>query len=644
MARAGVMYGVSRVRHGTEVEYTVNKEEKRSLRIPQSTVAQLPYLPASKRGFPAQRVRGREKIVAAWCTEVRGPWRKGEESQQPSAPRLIEVQDERNRYMGRAASVSDGWRVRLKSVAGVPYLQQDPEPILILACDRLERVLCGKRRGKNGQCNGVVTQTCASSPASCSSPLDSELACLSAARLTLAPPADVRAGLYLPPLYPCGLRELRAGASRGLRIAHLKRNQRGCIRAYPSRACASRSYTPAGSTCCTETRVYACRLLTRLYAAYGRLYLRLARLRFAAAPPAPVHAALYSRAPLAQDLRKSAHRVAKRPAAPALPAAVRLYLFLFSPVAPVPRALRLGLLNAPPPRRLCISGGCTCAASAIRATVLARLHFAAVPPALVHAAVPRATPLAPACPSTAAVRSAPTRRLRCAAILIRGPSPPALLRAPAGARLHPGGARQRSRASEPWTRFIFLPYISTFVAQIYVWPVMNQDDAHKLRIPPLLHLHLFVCDSAQAEQLIPLAIAFISNVAFGTLLLLDVYALSDRLMTGSINQVLQGLAIDLGWTHEHTPKLGTLTLITVHIAPLAHDGSSSDQASSPQGSRFVRVMTDWSKQALSSEQTVATAYQAMRSLDEHFLRPWPPRAPVGEDARHLRRNALSLTC
>ncbi|KAJ7482453.1 hypothetical protein FB451DRAFT_1393798 [Mycena latifolia] len=148
-----------------------------------------------------------------------------------------------------------------------------------------------------------------------------------------APPADV----CKRPVPHTAVAVPRAGTPGGLRVAHLRCNQRGHTRAYPSHACASRSYTRARPSRgiytslhglhlhlpprlrflrldgCTLrglarlyfallnapprrrllhlTRIYVCRRLTRLYAAYGRLYLRLARLRLAGTPPAPVRAA-----------------------------------------------------------------------------------------------------------------------------------------------------------------------------------------------------------------------------------------------------------------------------------------------------------------------------------------------------------------
>ncbi|KAJ7479094.1 hypothetical protein FB451DRAFT_1395697 [Mycena latifolia] len=435
---------------------------------------------------------------------------------------------------------------------------------------------CGEDATLNGQCNGVVTQTCAPSPASRSSPLDSELACLSVTRLALAPPADVRAWLYLPPLYPCTSRGLRAGASRGLRVAHLKHNQRGRIRAYPWRACASRTYTggvasggqwshgsgmakakqgvcvaadgtnnayrldgevqdalpqysrgihvslhimrlhlslrrhlaqlygctarglviahlylahhtlcfgrACAASCCTEILIYAWRL-TRFYAAYGRLPIRLARLLFAAAPPAP----LYSRVPLARDLSKSAHRVATRPAAPALPAAVRLNLarpLLFSPLAPVPRALRLGLPNAPLPRRLLYGR-----LSSVLRAFASRLHL----------------PLL-------------CTRLYLAPHLSRLPAHRTpLYEAPRRGACTARASTQTRGDPHPWA------FISRFP------PCACRSAPSPGRSVPtqVLQVH-------KPRQLIPLAIAFISTVAFGAgkgtqrHLLLDVHTLSDR--------------------------------------------------------------------------------------------------------------------
>ncbi|KAJ7447012.1 hypothetical protein FB451DRAFT_1188524 [Mycena latifolia] len=78
-----------------------------------------------------------------------GRWRKGEESQRPYATRLIEIQDEKSYYRGRAALVNDGWidylARGLEERARGAIAAQDPEPLLILTCDHVDPVFCGER-------------------------------------------------------------------------------------------------------------------------------------------------------------------------------------------------------------------------------------------------------------------------------------------------------------------------------------------------------------------------------------------------------------------------------------------------------------------------------------------------------------------
>ncbi|KAJ7446980.1 hypothetical protein FB451DRAFT_1536701 [Mycena latifolia] len=178
-----------------------------------------------------------------------------------------------------------------------------------------------------------------------------QLACLSLTRLALAPPADVRVWLYLPPLYACTLR--------------------GCMRLAPHAAARL-----AGLARCTPE---AQPLPTS--AAYSSLPL-LARLRLTQ---------LYSGAPIVRDLFKSAHLVPVLPTAPAPAPAAVVRLHLAQPLEPRLAYGRLYLR-------------------------LARLRLVGTPPALARATVPRATPLAPACPSHAAVRSAPMQGLHGARI------------------------------------------------------------------------------------------------------------------------------------------------------------------------------------------------------------------------------------
>ncbi|KAJ7462897.1 hypothetical protein FB451DRAFT_1180538 [Mycena latifolia] len=91
------------------------------------------------------------KIVAACGTEIRGLREEGRGIARNAGQRSSSRAESVNVAMGRAAQVSDestAQRVALKSLAGAPYLRQDPEPILILTGDRLEPVLWSKRRSE----------------------------------------------------------------------------------------------------------------------------------------------------------------------------------------------------------------------------------------------------------------------------------------------------------------------------------------------------------------------------------------------------------------------------------------------------------------------------------------------------------------
>ncbi|KAJ7482430.1 hypothetical protein FB451DRAFT_1393782 [Mycena latifolia] len=216
-----------------------------------------------------------------------------------------------------------------------------------------------------------------------------------------------------------------------------------------------------------------------------------------------------------------------------------------------------GFCTRPRPAGWCIAGGCTRAGSSrVRTPLYRRLSSALrafASPLHLHAAVLRATPLAPAYPSHAAVRRAPTRGVHAARVDsdARRSSYPGLHLPLPSVHLPERDFTGRSAPTQARIGALHSVYIPPVHANIYTSALITT-------------MRSVVCDSGQAEQLIPLAIAFISNVAFGT------SALSNRsctavhgsvkcghsirfppgfpvwIMTGSINHVLQGLALDLG--------------------------------------------------------------------------------------------------